>query len=375
MRNPFNIGVAQERDDFCNRVTEKEDLLKYARNAQKVVVYSPRRYGKSSLMYQVQKHLAKEGFLNAYADFFSITSESEMIGKFATAVLRGAGKGVDQRSLFGKLKDVFTRFIPSIEMTPEGFNISAKFDKSANPDMLLADVLDGIQAFAKQKKEKVCIVLDEFQEIVNLPESKKIEGIIREHIQRQKDIAYFFVGSRRSILLDMFTDKSRPFYKSAFRYSLKEITIDEFVPFISQKFTGTGKKCAKEFAVTIYTLVRGYPYYVQKLAYQVWDLTEKECTNDIIQRAYNILVKTEAVDFEGIWSGLALGQRALLKAIAQQPTKSLYNKEYLDQHDLSVGGAQRATDALQSRDLIEKDEDGKIRLTDPIMAAWLVRGD
>jgi hypothetical protein len=42
LRNPFNIGVAQEKDDFCNRITEKEELLKYARNAQKVVFYSSR---------------------------------------------------------------------------------------------------------------------------------------------------------------------------------------------------------------------------------------------------------------------------------------------------------------------------------------------
>ena len=39
--------------------------------------------------------LAKEGFLNAYADFFPITSEREMIGKFASAVFRGIGRGVD----------------------------------------------------------------------------------------------------------------------------------------------------------------------------------------------------------------------------------------------------------------------------------------
>lgn len=375
MRNPFNIGVAEEKDDFCNRITEKGELLKYARNAQKVVFYSPRRYGKSSLMYQMQKQLAKEGFLNAYADFFSITSESEMMGKFASAVFKGAGKGVDPRSLYDKLKGVFTRFVPSIEMTPEGFNISAKFDKTASPDILLGDILDGIPAFAKRKNVKICIVLDEFQEIVSLPESKRIEGILREHIQRQRDIAYFFVGSRRRILLDMFTDESRPFHKTAFRYSLKEIIMDEFVPFISQKFVSTGKKCTKELAASIYTLVRGYPYYVQKLAYLAWDLTEKECTGDIIQRAYNLLVKTEAVEFEGTWSGLALGQRALLKAIAKQPTKSLYNKEYLEHHDLSVGGAQRAIEALQSRDLIEKDEEGKVRLTDPIMAAWLSEGN
>ena len=375
MRNPFNIGVAEEKEDFCDRSAEKEELMRYARNAQKVVFYSPRRYGKSSLMYHVQKQLAHEGFLTAYADFFPVTSEREMIGTFASAVFRGIGRGVDPRTLYDKLKGVFLRFVPAIEATPGGFSISAKFDRDAKPDLLLEDMLEGIRAFVKQKKVSACIVLDEFQEIVNLPESKRVEGILRQHLQRQKEVAYFFVGSRRRILLDMFTDKSRPFYKGAFQFGLKEIPRDEFVPFIAQKFTKTGKKCSKEHAASMYDLVRGYPYYVQKLAYQTWDLTEKECTDAIIQRAYKSLIQIEAVDFEGIWSGLALVQRALLKAIAKQPTKSLYNKEYLERYDLSVGGSQRALEALRARDLVEKDEEGRFRLTDPIMAAWLTEAN
>jgi uncharacterized protein len=373
LRNPFHIGVAEEKEDFCDRITEKEELLQYARNGQKVVLYSPRRYGKSSLVYQIQKQLSTEGFLNAYTDLFPITSERELMAKFASAVFRGIGRGADPRTLYDKLKGVFTRFVPSIEVGPGGFSISAKFDSEAKPELLLDDILAGIQAFVKEKKVRACIVLDEFQEVVNLNESRRIEGTIREHMQRQKEIAYFFVGSRRRMLLDMFTDKSRPFYKSAFSYSLKEIPREEFIPFIAQKFTRSGKKCPKENAAAIYDRVRGYPYYVQKLAYQAWDLAEKQCTDAIIERASSLLTQTEAVDFEGIWSGLALVQRALLKAIAKQPTRSLYNKEYLERFGLSVGGAQRALGALHARDLVETDEEGRFRLTDPVMAAWLTQ--
>jgi len=89
LRNPFYIGVAEEKEDFCDRITEKEELLQYARNGQKVVLYSPRRYGKSSLVYQVQKQLSTEGFLNAYTDLFPITSERELIAKLASAVSGG----------------------------------------------------------------------------------------------------------------------------------------------------------------------------------------------------------------------------------------------------------------------------------------------
>jgi len=74
-----------------------------------------------------------------------------------------------------------------------------------------------------QRNARACVALDEFQEITELPESKKIEGLLRSHIQLHSEISYFFIGSRRRILQEMFSDKSRAFYKSAFAYPLKEI--------------------------------------------------------------------------------------------------------------------------------------------------------
>lgn len=79
----------------------------------------------------------------------------------------------------------------------------------------------------------------------------------------------------------------------------------------------------------------------------------------------------ESPDFEGIWSGLSLIQKAMLKALAQEPTSSPFAKDYLEKYGFSIGGAQKAIKALLLKDLIEKDKDNINRLTDPIMSAWL----
>ena len=78
----------------------------------------------------------------------------------------------------------------------------------------------------------------------------------------------------------------------------------------------------------------------------------------------------ERIGFEGIWSGLALIQKSLLKALAKEPTPSPYAREFLERHRLSVGGTQKAMQVLLARDLVEKDEQ-TFRLTDPVMADWL----
>jgi AAA+ ATPase superfamily predicted ATPase len=61
MANPFTIGIAR-KDNFCNRQREIKDLINYAESGQNVVLYSPRRYGKSSLVFQVLSELEKKIF-------------------------------------------------------------------------------------------------------------------------------------------------------------------------------------------------------------------------------------------------------------------------------------------------------------------------
>lgn len=370
MQNPFTIGIARN-EDFCDRRQELADLINYAKHGHNIVLYSPRRYGKSSLVTQVLRELEKEGILTVYVDLFLVSSEQDFISTFATGVLKGIGRGADPRTLGNRVKNLFSRLVPVFEVTPEGLGFFVKFDRGAQLELLLDDLMEGMYAYVKKKKLRACIALDEFQEVTELAESKKIEGILRSHIQSQKEIAYFYIGSRRRTLKDIFTDKGRPFYKSAFLYTLKEIPKEDFVLHIRKKFEEAGKKCPPDIAGKIYDMVRGYPYYVQKLALLTWDITEKACNDDLVHAAYKLLLKMEAADFEGIWSGLTLVQKAVLKAIAREPTASPFAKEYLERYGLTIGGAQKALKALLEKDVIEKDEENRYRLTDPIMGAWL----
>jgi hypothetical protein len=315
--------------------------------------------------------LGKEGFTTVYVDLFPITSEQDFISRFSIALIKGIGKGADPRSVGEKVVNLFKRMIPSIDLTPDGYSFSVKFDRTLEPGLLLEDLLEGLYTYSTKKNLNLCIALDEFQEITELPESKKIEGILRSHIQTHRNIAYFFIGSRRRILTDMFSNKSRPFYKSAFTYVLKEISKKDFSLYVIKKFKDTGKTCDQGTAWDLYNAVRGYPYYVQKLASIIWDLTAKQCATGVVKTASRVLLQMEAPDFEGIWSGLTLIQRSLLKAIAQEPTVSPYAREFLERYRLSVGGTQGAMNILLSRDLIEKDDEGRYRLTDPVMGMWL----
>ena len=368
--NPFTIGLVQNEKEFCNRTREIQDLLRHARNGNKVVLFSPRRYGKSSLVQLVQRRLSREKMVTVYVDLFPVGSREDLVARLASAFFKGLGKGADSRSFLEKAKGLFGRLRPTVSMTAEGVTFSVDVDPRVKPPLLLDDLMEGVGRYVSKNKVRASIVLDEFQEIMDLPEAKEIEGILRSHIQSQREISYFFVGSRRRILQEMFSAKARPFYKSAFLYPLKKIAIEKFVPFIEGRFRETGKDCPATLAGEIFHRVEGYPYYVQKLASVVWDGTDHRATPGVVDSSMTALLRMEAPDFEAYWSGLTAGQRNLLKAIASLPTANPYSKDYLEKFSLSLGGTQKALRVLLERDLIEKGEDG-YTLTDPVMRRWL----
>jgi hypothetical protein len=282
------------------------------------------------------------------------------------------GKGIDPRSFLEKAGQFFSKLVPTYEITPEGGRFYVKPDPTIKTGTQIESLLAGTNAYITKNRLRVICCLDEFQEISELPESKKLEGILRSQMQLHKDISYFYVGSRRRVLEEIFSNRSRPFYKSAFMFMLKEIPRDEFSKFISDKFQASGKKAPREAAEAIYDMVRGYPYYVQKLSSVLWDMTETVCDAEMVKVAFDKLVQLERVDFEGIWLGLSRTQKALLRAIAEDAV-SPYSREFLVKNELSVGGAQAAMKVLLAKDTVEQvEQDGekKYRLTDPVLAAW-----
>ncbi len=117
--------------------------------------------------------------------------------------------------------------------------------------------------------------------------------------------------------------------------------------------------------------MQGYPYYVQKLSSFAWNNTDKECTDAVVHESFRMLVASEAIDFEGMWSALTMLQKSLIKALAAEPTATPYAREYLERYGFTLGGVQKALKVLLARDLIEKTKENAYRLTDPIMGEWL----
>lgn len=215
---------------------------------------------------------------------------------------------------------------------------------------------------------KACLVLDEFQEFCELKESKKIEALLRGGMQLAKQVSFLIMGSRRTILRDMFEDRKRPFYKSVYAFQLPPIPTEEFAAFLIQRYADGGKILSEEIAKDLVEFVEAYPYYVQKLAMLHFELGGDA---DSFSEAKSLLIEMETVDFEGLFLGLTNHQKRLLREIAKKKPANLYSQSFLTSSRLgSQGGVQASLAKLKKVDLVEM-RDEVWRVVDPVFEKWL----
>ncbi|MBW1795678.1 MAG: hypothetical protein JRJ38_14830, partial [Deltaproteobacteria bacterium] len=70
MKNPFVYGETVSGEHFCNRVLEIDELVADVKNGVNVIIFSPRRYGKTSLIMRVLEEARAEGLLTFYVDLY-----------------------------------------------------------------------------------------------------------------------------------------------------------------------------------------------------------------------------------------------------------------------------------------------------------------
>jgi hypothetical protein len=372
MANPFTLRVIAPDAPFCNRNKELQDLQRHAANQTNVVVFSPRRYGKTSLVKRVQASLEQQGFLTCYVDLFMVTGLEETARRIARAVWTVLHRHESLLAKGSRFLKIFSTFRPVLKPSAEnGFTLSVESVSTALPGIEVLDkTMEEFGNFIEREKPKLHFVMDEFQEVTELKEPA-VEGILRKHIQHHP-ASYFFVGSRRRILLDMFNQRNRPFYRSAIMYPLDELPRPELVPFIRERFASEGKECPPPVAEAVSQRTGQHPYYAQALAYHTFDLAGPEVRPEDVDAGFERLLASERYAFEAMVQGLTGPQISLLRALAASPTARILSSDYIARHRLTVGGVQYAQKKLLQLDLIEKRND-VWQVVDPVFAIWLSR--
>ncbi|MDR3184046.1 MAG: hypothetical protein LBT49_01370 [Prevotellaceae bacterium] len=223
---------------------------------------------------------------------------------------------------------------------------------------------------ATSKKINIIVCIDEFQSIGDFPDSLAFQRKLRSHWQHHHKVAYCLYGSKRHMLLDIFSNASMPFYKFGDIMFLQKIDNSIWGEFIKKRFEDTGKKISSEQAKYLAQRVDNHPYYVQQLAQQAWLRTKTSCSKTIIDNSLQSIKNQLSLLFVSQINDLSVTQINFLKAVLNGKT-SFASQEVLKTYRLGTSAnLKKIKNALLSKEII--DIQGKaIEILDPMFKLWL----
>lgn len=368
---PFIFGKST---NFVNFTDREEEALRLIRNFKSLInttIISPRRWGKTSLVENTANKIMAENskIKVCLLDIFNVRSEAEFYEHFAREILKATASKWEEMA--ANAREFLSQLVPQITFSPDSraeISFGVNWETlQKNPD----DIINLAEKIAISKKISVIVCIDEFQSVGDFSESLAFQRKLRSHWQHHHHVAYCLYGSKRHMLLDIFSNVAMPFYKFGDIMFLQKISNDIWGEFIKKRFEDTDKKISLEQAKYLAQLVDNHPYYVQQLAQQAWLRTKTSCSKAIVDDSLQGIKNQLSLLFVGLIEEITATQINFLKAVLNGET-IFTSQEVLKNYRLGTSGnLKKIKTALLSKEIIDI-QGKKIEILDPVFKLWLV---
>ena len=373
--NPFQFGVVINDDAFCNREQEIDFLKNQIEKGYSTWLFSPRRFGKTSLVEKVFREA--EAATCIFVDLYNIRSLDDFSRKYSEVLAKNLFNWKDDiKKLTGKLATNFKNLSPGVSFDEYGnpsFNLHVnRIDQQADIETIL-EIPNKIQV---QRGQRICIAFDEFQEITRI--DPFLLNWMRSSFQRHRQVSYIFLGSKQSMMEDIFLSARSPFYEFAVKMNLSVIGYNELFKFIKDKFTKHGLTIHDQTIQSILHISDCQPHYTQFFASVVFDLIK----NGHDQRSAGFeetwlqkVMHSQSDIFQDIYDQLTNAQRTVLQTLAKIEDEGIFSESAREKYRLPTSSTlSEALKALQKKALIYKSGE-RYSFSNPVLKEWLQRLD
>lgn len=365
--NPFKYGSIVQGKDFCGRGNLLKQITGHIEASQNIVVFGERRVGKSSLIYEAVRKLRGAEFL--YTDLLGIKS----VDALCKRILRSIVTFENKASWTTKMIKSLSHLRPMITTDPITSMPVVSFDASvelkANSIQELLDLIESIS-----KKKRFLVVLDEFQDILNIKDADETIALLRSKIQFHNNIPYIFVGSIRHRMDEIFTSPNSAFFKSAIPITVDSLPYEEFSKFLIKKFKSGRRKVFGEALKQVFEIANNITGDIQQLCEALWEVTPERdaVSSDKIKAALKLIFAREQKSYEAFISLLTDFQLKCLTALAKEGGKRVYSMDFVKAvGPHSSASINRAITRMIDINILFKS--GKeVRFVNPFFKAWLL---
>ena len=369
--NPFLLKGYVSKELFCDRGKEVEELFTNVTNGIDTTLVSARRMGKTGLLFRFFDHLNEHGNIKSiYVDIFSSRSLSEFIKLLAEAVL---SRFPEKTPLGTKFMEFIKGFRPLIGYDPLSGQPQIQINYQSAQEKEYT--LQGLFNFLESQNELIVIAIDEFQQIADYPE-KNIEALLRTYTQNLKNIRFIFCGSRKNMMINLFSNVKRPFFASTQYLLLEKIDREIYSVFIRNKFTEAGIDITEEALTMVFDWSLTHTFYTQSLCNILYYIAESQITIDTVKLACVELLKRNEPVFYQYRQLLTTAQWNYLIAIAKEgEVKQLTAQKFISQYEIGTpANSRRISKALLDKELLlelTNKKETSYRVYDVFLSRWL----
>ena len=327
MENPFQYGVLVDNEYFTDRINELKEVQQSLNSANHLILISPRRFGKSSLVAKAVK-----------------ASSRPCVSLNMQNVL--------------SVEDLSSKTISSNPVTNV---IDVSFQPVVNNLVLLEDAMALLEKVSTEGK-RLIVVFDEFQEILNI--RKGLDKQLRSIMQEQQNLNYILLGSQESMMTEIFERKKSPFYHFGKLMRLDKIPYDDFRNYISTRLPLEDKEKLDTIVDEILSFTNLHPYYTQQLSAEVWDmLTNDNLIDGVVVASIKKILRTHDLDYERLWLNFNRTDRSIMLSLSKG-TNPMQNRQ------MATSTSYSAIKRLTKSGYIIRVNDYEIE--DPFFKEWMI---
>jgi hypothetical protein len=360
MKNPFSIGKEFRKESFIDREEETKEALKIIESSNNLVLYAPRRFGKTWFAKNMELSLKEMNVKSIWIDFFSTVTVKQFISRFNEEI-----SSIFEMNIVEYLKKFLSEHVGNFSLNIGG----ATLELRTNSDEEVWEILyKTLSSFDSKLNDKLVIFMDEAQEMTRL--GRKFEKILRTAIQHQRNTSYVFLGSRKSLLEKLFFEREHPLFNSALKFDLsKNLPESETVEFLKDAFKSSGKKITDEAIHSIVEYSKLHPFYLQIISFEVWNSGNSIDETDV-ERCVANLVERNGYFYRTLIENLNSKYTLTILKMISNEEFSYSARELIKWEIKSPASISKVVENLKEREII-LEIDGKYTIADPIFERFI----
>ncbi|RLA68589.1 MAG: hypothetical protein DRG24_10060 [Epsilonproteobacteria bacterium] len=373
MKNPFKFDIEVDGRFFCGRTEDIKEVMSYIENETNIIMFSKRRIGKSSLVKEIFNNRLPEEILTAHIDIYAISNIRELYEHLKEGIESSLVRKINSLEKLAKLGEELRNYFSNVDikLVVSG---SPKLEFSSTEKdyyKALEQLFYGYFNYLKTKNLQAVIAIDEFQKIITLSKSEKVEALLRTIVNKRNNCSFIFTGSKRNLLLSLFNRSDRPFFKLGVEYPLGAIDFMEFFRWTQKRFQMKNILLEEDAFRYLYDEVDGETRFVQLISYELFKRQDSESviTLPVVQRYIKEAISKKK-DIGTLLETYTIAQQNTLKIIAVSDGDNVFEEELARKYDIKRSSIQSAIESLKTKGIVFN-TDGILQFEDVEFKLWL----